>query len=296
MKSIERRTFFKALGAIAAAPVFGKIELAEAFLIPPEIDLDKVLMSFYEASTVCGISTTQFEGKIKHIGDSVIVRRLPKIEVMSYTRGQKMPSLEATPERIKLKIDRGEKFNLKDDIKNKALASEAVGIELSHRVDSDVFTKILQSVPSSNRGNHAGEYSFSLRLGTKSRSVVTDKNNILDAIVDMGTALDENNIPRDFGRWAVLPSCMLTNIRMGDLKIAHIDGNFKNGKVGVINDMSLYCSNNIPVVQTGRKPVWCVPFGHKNGFAFACNVEERRLVYGSRAIEENALGVYHARV
>ncbi|MCK4786892.1 MAG: twin-arginine translocation signal domain-containing protein [Desulfobacteraceae bacterium] len=293
--NVNRRTFLKMLGAGAAAPVLGKIDLVEAFLIPKNLDLDKVLLSLYQASTVCGISHTDFEGSIKSLGDTVIIQSIPEITVMPYTPGQPMQYARPVAKNETLNIDQTKTFALKGGLKDKNLASDYVGMELARVVDRNVFTKLLQYAPESNKGNSAGNYSASLRLGTGKRPVVINKNNVIDAIIDMGTTMDETNVPRNGKRWAVLHSNLLKFIHTADIKAANVSAKCRNGMVGIIDDITLYKSDDIPSISTAAGTVYCVPFGHKDAFAFACNVKGRRLLYGEKALKKEGLGVYCAR-
>ncbi len=231
-------------------------------LNPKELDLSKVLVSLYKSSVVCDISQTEFEGTIE-----ILIKK---------------------------------KFTLDGLIKDKELTSEYVGMELARTVDRDIFKKLLQYVPKSNKGNTAGVQSTMFNLGTINQPSVINKNNILDAIVDMSSCMYEHKSV--FGGvwdngWVALHPSLLRFIRKKDLEDGNPDPLARNGAVGAINDMTIYASNDVPVVHgVGSSPVYCIPFGRKNAFAFACNVKKGRLLYGEKVLKKESLGVYHARV
>ena len=103
-------------------------------------------------------------------------------------------------------------------------------------VDGDVLGNIYTDVHPDNKIDGGGT------------GVVVDKTNVLDYIVDMGTLLDEKNIPES-DRWLVLPPWVCGMIKKSELKDASLAGDgtsiMRNGRLGIIDRFTLYCSNNL---------------------------------------------------
>jgi hypothetical protein len=78
---------------------------------------------------------------------------------------------------------------------------------------------------------------------------------VLNYIVDMGTVLDERNIP-ETGRWLVIPPWAAGMIKKSDLRNASISGDgsslLRNGRLGMIDRFTLYASNLLPTALKAR--------------------------------------------
>jgi hypothetical protein len=130
------------------------------------------------------------------------------------------------------------------------------------------------------------------------------KTDILEAIVDMGTVLDEANAPEQ-NRFLVIPARAAGLIKKSDLKDASITGDgtsvLRNGRLGMIDRFTLYISHNLQL-QAGGK--FSLVAGHKMGLTFASqmtNMESLRSestfgdiirglqVYGYKVVKGEAL-------
>ena len=72
---------------------------------------------------------------------------------------------------------------------------------------------------------------------------------IMDLIVWMGQALDEQNIP-ETGRWLILPAWACSLLKRSELRDASLTGDgvspARNGRLGMIDRFTLYKSNLLP--------------------------------------------------
>lgn len=179
-------------------------------------------------------------------------------------------------------------------------------------IDQNVLETIYADVASTNQGATAGAITSGFNLGAVGAPLSLTKDNVLDFIVDVGTVLDEQDIPQT-GRWLLLPPWLCGNIKKSDLKDASLAGDgtsiLRNGRIGMIDRFTLYSSNNLAVVDDGGTNVTQIIAGHKAGLAWASqmtNMEDvdnpndfGRLVrglnvYGFKVIEGKYL--VHARV
>jgi len=139
--------------------------------------------------------------------------------------------------------------------------------QLKITIDTQVLGDIYSDAATGNFGNTAGVISSGYVLGTSGSPATLDKTNILDYIVDMGSVLDEQNVP-ETDRWLVLPVWACGMIKQSDLKDASLAGDatsiLRNGRIGMIDRFMIYRSNllngttNIDVIA-----------GHKSGLTFA---------------------------
>ena len=87
--------------------------------------------------------------------------------------------------------------------------------QLKITIDTQVLGDIYSDAATGNFGNTAGVISSGYVLGTAGTPATLDKTNILDYIVDMGSVLDEQNVP-ETDRWLVLPVWACGMIKQSD--------------------------------------------------------------------------------
>lgn len=186
--------------------------------------------------------------------------------------------------------------------------------QLKIKVDTDVLNTIKADAGAKNKGQTAGKHSGSLKLGVTGTPIALDKTNILESIVNCGTALDEANIP-ETGRWIVMPPAMVGLIKMSDLKDASLAGDgtsiLRNGRVGQIDRFLVYSSNLITPVTDTTKQCYSILFGHAKGLTFAEQIPKGKIerlraettfgelvrglcVYGYKVVYPDAIGVLYA--
>lgn len=287
----------------------------------PTIFSGKLLVKFYEALVTAAISNTEYEGEIENQGDKVVIRTTPDITIRDYVKGQTLQYESPDSPPVELLIDKGKYFgftvddvdkvqsdiNLMDDWSNDA------SMQMKIEVDRGILGDIWGDAAAANRGTSAGAISGSFNLGATSSPVQLTRTNILDYIVDLGTVLDEQNIP-DEDRWLVLPAWAVGLLKKSDLKDASLTGDatsvLRNGRVGMIDRFELYKSNLVNSVTDGSFTAYNILAGHKSALTFAAqftNTETLRaestfgdlvrglLVYGYEVVKPDALAVLYAR-
>tara|TARA_R110002167_G_scaffold91458_1_gene246099 strand:- start:169761 stop:170666 length:906 start_codon:yes stop_codon:yes gene_type:complete len=293
-----------------AFPVSGAPSLSGTFI--PQIWASKLLTKFYLNTVYNEICNTDYEGVIKGHGDEVKIRTRPDIVVSDYVKGAGLNYQNPTSPNVQLLIDQGHyfAFNLFDVDKHQSdinLMDEwgNDGAEqMKIKIDGNVLASIYSQASADNAGATAGKISGDIDLGTSTTPLALTKSNIVDAIVDFGTILDEQNRP-EADRYIVLPAKACARIKTSELKDASLSGDgtstLRNGKIGRIDRFNIYSSNNMNVT-TGK---YDVVFGHKSATTFAGQITDMEslknptdfgdlarslFVYGFEVIDPDSLG------
>jgi hypothetical protein len=291
----------------------------------PEVWSGKLLEKFYSSTVLHAISNTDYEGEISSKGDKVIIRTKPTITIRDYTAEQAL----AAPDRpaastIELLIDKGKYFNLvlddvlgiQSDINLMSMWSDDAGEQMKIVIDREILRSLVGAPAAANRGATAGAISSSINLGVTTSPLALAARNpgageveVVDLIVRMGQALDEQNIPEQ-GRWLIVPAWVASTIKRSELRDASLSGDgasiLRNGRLGMVDRFTIYSSNLLPTGTTGGVAAgeWVLFAGHAHGLTFASQftkLETLRAettfgdllrglqVYGSKVVDGTAL-------
>jgi hypothetical protein len=256
----------------------GTVSYSGTFI--PEIWSSKLIEKFYDATVLSAISNTNYEGEIKGQGDKVKIRTVPSLAINDYQSGQTLTNQRPESNIIELLIDKGKYWSaIVDDVQDtqsdiglmNMWASDA-SEQMKIAIDTQVLGSITPDIAAANKGGAAGRISGSYNLGATGAPVQLSKTNVIDMIADLASVLDEQNVPES-GRFVVLPHWVANLIKKSDLKDASISGDgtsiMRNGRLGMIDNFTLYKSNNIARVTDGANQVYDMVAGHKNGLTFA---------------------------
>ena len=274
-------------------------------MVPNSVWSGKLLVKFYEACVLAEISNTDYEGEIKKMGDKVIIRTTPSITIRDYVKGQDLQDETPDPENTELEIDRAKYFSfIVDDIDKFQSDIDFVedwATDASEQMKISTDTTVLQNIyadaDASNEGATAGRISGDINLGTTASPYQVTKTNVLEWIVDMGTVLDEANVPEE-NRWLVLPASLCGLIKKSDLKDASLTGDgvsvVRNGRLGMIDRFTIYKSNLLARETTGNKP-YHVLAGQRKALSFASQIVKTRMIesehtFGSKVQGLNVYG------
>lgn len=288
-----------AVGSAAGHPVY-----SGNFI--PEIWSGQLNEKFYTASVFNDITNNKYEGEIKNQGDKVIIRTIPDITINDYVKGQILDIEHPESAPIELLIDKAHYFNVAiDDIdayqSDLALMeqwSKDATEQMRNKIDTGVLAGVYGDVDSSNKGTTAGVKSSSYGLGTTATPVTITASNVLDYVVDLGTVLDEQDIPSE-GRWLVAPAWFTNMIKKSDLQDASLAGDktsiLRNGKIGMIDRFTIYMSNNVHYDATDK---WHILAGHKSAITFANQIVKVQNVISERTFASlvRGLNVYGYKV
>jgi len=285
----------------------------------PEIWSGKLIEKFYDATVLAAISNTDYEGEIRKQGDKVKIRTRPTATIGDYTRGSAITYQKPDGTVVDLEINKGKYYAAEvDDVSAhqqdiKVLDEWATDAseQMKIAIDTDVLGTVYSQAAAANKGATAGRISANINLGAAGAAVQLTKATILDFLVDMGTVLDEQNIPEQ-GRYVILPAWAVGMLKKSDLKDASITGDttsiLRNGRVGMIDRFTVYLSNLLPRAAGtgGQTALTCyhIIAGHSKALTFASQMTEMETlrhqdyfadlmrglqVYGYKVIDSTAL-------
>ena len=249
----------------------------------PQIWSGKLVEKFYDATVFGEIANTDYEGEIKNQGDTVHIRTTPTLTIRDYEIGGSLNYENPTNPSVELQIDKGKYFAFQVDDVDEYQADIDImddwagdgGEQMKIAVDTEILAYVPTGVSADNAGATAGVKSGSYNLGASGSWVSLSKANILDYLVDLGSVLDEQNVP-ETGRWVVLPAWACGMIKKSDLKDASLAGDtqsiMRNGRVGMIDRFMIYMSNNLDITTDGATAVTNIIAGHKVGLTFAAQM------------------------
>ncbi|MFW6437399.1 MAG: hypothetical protein ACOCZ7_00180 [Armatimonadota bacterium] len=266
------------------------------------------------------IANSDYEGEISDMGDKVQIRVRPDIQIRKYERGQELDIQVPEANKITLTIDHADYFNVlcddvdevQSDIDKMNEFTDDATEQMQISIDSEILADIYTDADEDNAGTSAGKQSGNIDLGEASAPVEVTSDNAIDKIVDMGTVLDEQNIPQQ-GRWVVLPPAIVARIKKSDLKDASLAGDgtsiLRNGRVGMIDRFTVYSSNNLE--RDSDDDAWNCVFGHSAGLTYASQIAQTEQVksekyfgyfirglnvFGYKVTNPEAIGHFYASV
>ena len=264
-------------------PVYSGNAATGSFI--PEIWSGKLIEKFYAATVLAAIANTDYEGEIRNMGDKVKIRTKPTITIRAYTTDQALVVERPSSSTVELNISSAYYFNevlddvfeLQADLNLLSMWADDASEQLKITIDTAVLGILNAGVNTSNLGSTAGKISGNIDLGAAGAPAVLTPSTVLNYIVDMGTVLDEQNIP-ETGRWLVIPPWAAGMIKKSDLRNASISGDgsslLRNGRLGMIDRFTLYASNLLPTAAEGSVTAWQIFGGHPHGLTFASQISK----------------------
>lgn len=251
----------------------------------PEVWSGKTLNKLYSATALADFCNTDYEGEIKSQGDKVIIRQVADIEVRDYAKGQTLARQTPHAPNKDLLIDKAlyynvgvdaiDRFQDDCDIVSKWTddAAKQIKIKQEQRVWGDVYA----DAHAANAGATAGLDSVGINLGVTGTPLALTKANILEVLVDVGTVLDEQDVPEDERR-IILPWWAIGMIKKSDLKDASLAGDdqsiLRNGRVGMIDRLTIYGSSLLTSVTDGGNKVWNCVAAQKIAISWAAQISQ----------------------
>jgi hypothetical protein len=231
----------------------------------PRLFAKKVLYDFYKSTVWMEVTNTDYEGEFKKMGDTIRIRNAPEMTVQDYVKGEtlsyEVPAENATSMTISygkyvaFQVDDIDKVQMDVDLMN--MYSTDAASRLQVQVDVDVLTVMGTGAHASNTGNTAGAISGNIELGaaTDATNIEVDRTNALDKLVDLGQALDEQNIPMG-DRFVIIPAWYASRLKLSDLKAADFSGDstgmVRTGLIGSIDGLKVFVNNSVYSTATGE--------------------------------------------
>ena len=253
-----------------------------------------------------GVINRDYEGEIRDVGDSVKINAIGKISVGSYTKNADIVDPEdVTGAGTTLLIDQARYFNFQVDDIDRVQAqpdviSEAMR-EAGYALKDTLDTTLAGLWSQVSADNFIGSN------GSPKTDVAT-AGYAYNYLLQLGTLLDENNIPSD-GRWVIVPpwykEILLKDSRLINPGTPQAEDRLANGFVARLAGFNVLQSNN--VVNTSNDN-YKVMAGHPMAWTLAeqiVKVEAYRMekrfadavkglhVYGCKVIRPAAMAVLH---
>ena len=259
----------------------------------PQLWSNKLNAKFYANTMMTEIANTDWEGEIKNQGDTIRIRTAPSITINDYAgAGTTLTSEVPTPIYLDMQINKGKYFSVQvnDVLAHQAdmdlmnMFTDDAAKQLKINIENECFFNwfVTEGAHADNAGGTAGALSGEYNLGTDVAPIdqATPKN-VLDTILRMSAALDEQNVPED-GRWLILsPFLMQTDIAQAYFT-GDASSTIRTGKIGMLDRFEVYVSNLLPKGAAGKA---LVPgLAATSGGATVTNAKARRLmVAGTKA-------------
>ena len=290
----------------------------------PEIWAAALLENFYPSTCFTDISNTEYSGQITQQGSKVIIRTIPETTVRAYVRGQDLVYDSYESPTVEMEIDKSNYFGHRANALDKKQAdvdyisswARDAAQRMTIATDVDMLNNIYTGAHASNKGATAGKRTLSYDLGAATAPFAATKGNIVDKIVDLGSVLSENDVPRE-GRWVVFPTHFMNLIKKSEIKDASLTGDsssvIRNGRVGMIDTFTLYESNNYTGVADtylgAAVTAFHILFGIAKATGFATQMDSVETLknprepgdlirgwnlYGYKVIKSQGLGDFYA--
>ena len=287
----------------------------------PEIWSGKLVEKFYDSTVLAAISNTDYEGEIKSFGDKVRIRTKPTVLIRDYAADSELLTERPSGTVIDLLIDKGKYWNvmlddvmrIQSDLNILSMWADDAAEQMKITIDRSVLLGILGTAHASNRGLTAGVATSSINLGVTgdplelvATSPAAGEVEILDAILRLGQALDEQNIP-ETGRWLIIPPWAATLIKRSELRQAYLSGDavsmLRNGRIGMVDRFTIYTSNLLPKGVIIGLPALAANetvfyAGHPHALTFASQMTNMEIIRSERAFGDfqRGLQVYGYKV
>jgi hypothetical protein len=255
----------------------------------PEIWSGKLIEKFYASTVLAAISNTDYEGEITAHGDKVHIRTKPTITIRTYLADAALELERPQGNQVILNIDQGQYFNtilddvmkVQSDINLMSMWSDDAAEQMKIVIDRAVLLAIKDQAVAANRGLTAGAITGAINLGVTgtplalvAASPTVGQVDILDCMMRLGQALDEQNIP-ETGRWIVMPTWAAVLVKRSELRQAYLSGDsvsmLRNGRLGMVDRFTLYSSNLLPfgVAASLAAGEFIIYAGHSHALTFA---------------------------
>jgi hypothetical protein len=263
----------------------------------PQLWSKKLNAKFFANTMMTEIANTDWEGEIKNQGDTIRIRTAPSITINDYAgAGTTLNSEVPTPIFQDMQIDKGKYFSVQvndvlahqSDMDLMNMFTDDAAKQLKISIENDVFYNwfVTNGANANNKGATAGALSASYNLGTDAApvDVTSTPKDLLNTILRMSAALDEQNVPEE-GRWLILSPYERQILMQTDIAQAYFTGDassiVRTGKIGMLDRFTVYVSNLLPKGESGKDLVAGLSATSTGGTATGAD-DRRMMVAGTK--------------
>lgn len=232
----------------------------------PTLWSKKLLIKLYQNLMLTEIVNTEYEGQLKNQGDTVRIRSVPDVTIRPYEMGTNLQYEVPTPVYQDMQINQGFYFGVKvsdiheyqSDMNLMDTFTTEAAKQLKIQIENEVFFNsfVTEGPHASNEGATAGAISAAYNLGTDVTPIdQATAANVLNGILRMSSALDEQNVPED-GRWLIITPYDRHLLMQSNIAQAYFTGDssstIRSGKIGMLDRFTVYVSNLLPRGAAGK--------------------------------------------
>lgn len=206
----------------------------------PTIWSARLLANLNKALVYGNLVNHDYEGEIKGPGATVTINQVGDITVSDFDKAKGL----ADPEQVsttdmQLIVDQAKAFNFGvndiDKVQSAVGLMDAAMQRASYAL-ADVQDQYIA-------GFYTGVDAVNT-IGSDTTPIVPTKDDAYDHLVDLGTKLDEANVP-SVGRWAVVPAWYY-GLLLKDARFTRNMATMQTGNTGIVDSFTVYKSNNVP--------------------------------------------------
>jgi len=270
----------------------------------PTLWSKKLLVKFYQNTMLSEIANTDYEGELKNQGDTIRIRLAPSISINDYEVGSNLSYEVPTPIYQDMQVNKGKYFGVQvndvlayqSDMDLMNMFTEDAAKQLKIAIENEVFFNnfVTEGPAAANEGTTAGAISAAYDLGSDTNPIdESTAGNVLDTILRMSAALDEQNVPED-GRWLIISPKDRNLLMQSNIAQAYFTGDqssvIRTGKIGMLDRFTVYVSNLLPKGTTGKALVSGLD-AVADGDALSNALPRRLMVAGTKAANSFAMTV-----
>jgi len=230
----------------------------------PTLWSGKLLAKFYQNTMLSEIMNTDYEGELKNKGDTIRIRTAPSITINDYSgAGSTLATEVPVPITQDMQINKAKYFSVQTndvlaqqaDMDLMNMFTEDAAKQLKIAIEDEVFFNafVTNGPAAANAGATAGAISQNYNLGTDAAPVAVSSSgntgNLLNTILAMSAALDEQNVPED-GRFLIISPFDRQILMQTNIAQAYFTGDsssiVRTGKIGMLDRFTVYVSNLLP--------------------------------------------------
>lgn len=206
----------------------------------PKIWASTFLIPLQARLTAQAIATTEYQGSVSAMGDTVVINEVGPVTVRDYTRNS---TSAITTERLsdaqkQLQIDSAKYFSFEvddadavqatPDVMGGAMRNAAYGV--AKTIDSSLLALWTEA---------------GINIGSTGTGINISSTNVLSRVQEMMSRLDQANCPED-GRFAIVPPWMWQHMTTAGInKVTENTQLFENGFRGVFAGARIYSTSQV---------------------------------------------------
>jgi hypothetical protein len=254
----------------------------------PQVWSASILRALQTSLVYPQLMNQDYDGDIESAGDTVKINMIGDVDIFDYVKNTDLaPPQTLTDAQLMLAIDQSKAFNFAIDDIDKAQQSPKVMGEAANRAAYG-----LKKATDAFCASHYTDISPANFIGSDGSPITgtwaTPGQEAYDRLIDLGTLLDENDVP-DEGRFAVVPpwfegylnkdlrftsfgtQANLARLAEGNLTGAADSGISSNGLIGHVAGFEIYKSNQVPQTSGVKYKIIA---GHPMAWSFADQILE----------------------